>query len=152
MRLALVCVGVLSAGVLAPGVSLAQGVLAPSAMDRLNGSQSATPQGPMAVSPLTSTTPSGCFAAGALTGVFTPNDRDVVIRVGRSEFYRARVRGTCAALHGAEAQVLSGPMICGPADMELKIAPTGGSVSRCEVASLRRISLSEGRAAESAKP
>ncbi len=146
MRRALACVGVLLAGVLAPGAICAQ----PMA-ERFDSLGVVTqPVNPTWGPP---TTDRGqCVQARTLSGVVASNDRDVIFRFGRAEFYRLRLTNPCPALLEPGAHVVdikrgSTVIICDPRDMELKVAVGQGPVSRCTVDSLNRMSTAEVKAA-----
>ncbi len=140
MRRTLACVGVLFAVVLAPGALLAQ-----TAAERMSGlgvsPQPVSPQG----------IPSGqglqCLQARALSGVVASNDRDVILRFGRADFYRLGLGKACPALLEPGAQVVDiehgSNLICVARDVELKVVAGDGAVSRCAAHSLNRMSKAE---------
>ena len=151
MRHALVCVALLAA-VLTP-----RPVPAQTLEDRMAGMGQGSPppvaDGPWA--PPFMPSPQ-CFLAGGLTGVVAPDDRDVILRIGRDAFYRVRLSGACPALAQPGAQVLGigrgASAICRPSDVELKVAAAGGAVSRCGAETLHRMSLAEVKAASAPAP
>ena len=141
MRRTLACVGVLFAVVLAPGALLAQ-----TAADRMNGlgvsPQPVNPQGIPA-----SFGQGQCLQARALSGVVASNDRDVILRFGRADFYRLKLTSACPALVEPGAQVVDiehgSNLICVARDVELKVVAGDGAVSRCAAHSLNRMSKAE---------
>ncbi len=145
MRRALACIGVLLTGVLAP-----RAVLAQSMADRMAGMGASSPA--VNTGPWTAPYANGaqCFPARALSGVVASDARDVILRIGRADFYRLRLTRACPALlePGAHVDIQSGPtIICGPADLELRVAAGDGPVSRCAADTLSRMSMAEVKAA-----
>jgi hypothetical protein len=158
-RLALACAGVLSVNVLAPSAILAQyapgsfavgpgGVVAPT-----NGSAFLSP--PAGENQGYAYNPSGsprCLPARALSGVVASDDRKVILRFGSNVFYRLRLTRACPALIAPGAHVVgvtrgNGADICGADDVELRVAADDGSVSRCNVDRMSRMSQAEIQAA-----
>jgi|WetSurMetagenome_2_1015567.scaffolds.fasta_scaffold233487_1 hypothetical protein len=144
MRRALVCVGVLLAGVLGQGAVLAQSRMAgggaasmpPTPYDAPSyGSQFPHSEGPV------------CLPARALSGVVASNDHEVILRFGRADFYRLRLTRACPALVAPGAHVVGIAGACSASYMELKVAGADGSVSRCAAGAPRQMSAAEVNAA-----
>ena len=143
MRRALACVGVLLAVAMAPGALLAQ-----TMDERILGATDTTPPfNPGPSVPPASGDPGQCLEPRALSGVVAPNDRDVILRFGRADFYRLKLTRACPALVEPGAQVVSiqrdSAAVCLARDMELKVVVGDGLVSRCGVRSLDRMSKAD---------
>ena len=169
-RLALACVGVLLAGVLAPKTVLGQGGLVIPGGGGYAIPPSFVPSGP--VNPWAPSGPPpepdthygpgpgpgtyfgpepdglGCLRARALSGVVASNDREVILRFGRGVFYRVALTRACPALLGPGAHVAgvthsSGGLICKSFDVELDVVASDGSVSHCTGDTLSKMSTAE---------
>ena len=142
MRRVLVCAGVLLAGVLVSGAVLAQ-----SMGERMASLGVVSPPVDPSYGPLFDQPGLQCVQARALSGVVASNDREVIFRFGAANFYRLRLNKACPALLEPGAQVVDikrgSDIICGPGDVELKVAVADGPVSRCTVGSLSRMSTAE---------
>ncbi len=146
MRRALACVGVLLASLLAPRTLLAQ-----SMADRMAGMGASTPAANTGAWTAPYANGAQCFPARALSGVVASDARDVILRIGRADFYRLRLTKDCPTLLEPGAHLVdiehSPTLICGPADVELKVAAGDGSVSRCKADTLSRMSMADVKAA-----
>ena len=148
MRRALACVGVLLTVGLAPGALFAQ-----TLDERILGAVDTTPPfNPGPSVPPASGGPQQCLEPRALSGVVASDDRDVILRFGRAEFYRLKLTRACPALVEPGAQVVSiqrdSAAVCLARDMELKVVVGDGLASRCGVRSLDRMSKGDVAAAQ----
>jgi hypothetical protein len=141
-RAAPACAGVLLAGAMVPGASVAQ-YQAPQAPGDGLTPYSAPAWGPEGGA--------RCLQAHALSGVAASNDREVLLRFGRDIFYRVRLTRACPALlepraHVSSATRSTGGLICNPFDLELDIVAGDGSVSHCTGAAIIRTSAGQFKA------
>ena len=85
-----------------------------------------------------------CLQAHMLSGVVASDDRQVILRFGRDDFYRVRLSKACPALVMTGANVAgvtrsTGGIICDAYDIQLKVVAGDGSVSHCTGATLKRM-------------
>ena len=93
-----------------------------------------------------------CLRGPLLSGVVASDDRQVILRFGRGDFYRVRLTKACPALVMTGANVAgvtrsTGGIICNAYDVELKVVAGDGSVSHCTGATLKRMTTAQVAAA-----
>lgn len=79
----------------------------------------------------------------------TPDARTLYIRVERDRLYRLDLDAACPALKSPGAVLitkLTGPWICDPLDLQMKVSEGRGFVTPCTVRKISRLSGAEARA------
>lgn len=91
-----------------------------------------------------------CFFSRDWNGWKAPDDKTIIIRVGLHDYYKLGLTNRCPELKDPSARIISivrgSSSICGPLDLDLKVATSPGFATPCLVKSMTKMTPEEVKA------